>query len=206
MTTGNTAATHKQSPVQLHLGCGKRFIPGFVHIDMASFPHIDFKRDLRDLGCLPSGYADLIYACHVLEYFDRIEVVDVLKEWRRVLKSGGTLRVAVPDMESLISVYRAKGNLSQILGPLFGRWEINPGTVVYHKTVYDFGSLADVLATAGFSGARRYDWRSTVHKEYDDFSQAYFPHMAKHSGTLISLNVEANKPGESATHLGSLST
>lgn len=38
---------------------------------------------------------ELIYACHVIEYFDRIEVLDVLHEWRQVLKSGGFLRLAV---------------------------------------------------------------------------------------------------------------
>ena len=32
---------------------------------------------------------DLIYASHVIEYFDPIEVVEVLKDWKRVLKTDG---------------------------------------------------------------------------------------------------------------------
>jgi len=40
---------------------------------------------------------------------------------------------------------------------------------------------------------RRYDWRQTLHKDHDDHSQAYIPHMDKENGRLISLNVEAEK-------------
>lgn len=46
---------------------------------------------------------------------------------------------------------------------------------------------------AGFKDVRRYDWRQTEHKDYDDFSQAYIPHMDKENGLLISLNIEATK-------------
>jgi predicted SAM-dependent methyltransferase len=33
--------------IKLHLGCGKRYIPGFIHIDLADYPHIDYKEILR---------------------------------------------------------------------------------------------------------------------------------------------------------------
>src|SRR3989338_10622010 len=110
--------------MKLHLGCGKRQIPGFVHVDLADFPHIDHKRDVRDLSCFGSDTAELIYACHVLEYFDRGEVLDILTEWKRVLKPGGMIRLAVPDAESLFEVYRKTRDLSLILGPLYGRSSI----------------------------------------------------------------------------------
>jgi hypothetical protein len=82
--------------------------------------------------------------------------------------------------------------LDKILGPLYGRMEIN-GKYIYHKTVYDFVSLKKVLEEAGFKNVRKYDWRKTIHKDYDDHSQAYYPHMQKETGILISLNVEATK-------------
>ena len=83
--------------LQLHLGCGKRYIPGFVHVDTAAFPHIDYRHDVRTLPMFDDNSVDLIYACHVIEYFDRIEVLDVLREWHRVLKPDRVLRLAVPD-------------------------------------------------------------------------------------------------------------
>ena len=180
--------------VQLHIGCGKRYIPGFIHIDLADFSHIDYKTDVSDLSMFKDNSVDLIYTCHVLEYFDRIQVKDVLKEWRRVLKPKGILRVAVPDFEALIKVYQQYGNLSLIIGPLYGRWEIEGSKkVVYHRTVYDFESLKKVLESAGFVNIHRYDWRKTIHKDYDDYSQAYIPHMDKEHGLLISLNIEGEK-------------
>jgi hypothetical protein len=64
---------------------------------------------------------------------------------------------------------------------------------IYHKTVYDFKSLKKLLESAGFRNIHRYDWRKTIHRDYDNCSQAYIPHMDKKRGILISLNVEARK-------------
>ena len=183
--------------IKLHLGCGKRHIPGWIHIDLADYPHIDFKQRVDDLSNFEDNTVDLIYASHVLEYFDRFEARKVLLEWRRVLKPGGILRLAVPDFEALVWVYLKYKDLNLIHGPLYGRWEI-PGSkepvIIYHKTCYDFASLQKILLDAGYTNIHRYDWRQTEHKDYDDYSQAYIPHMDKERGKLISLNVEATKP------------
>jgi predicted SAM-dependent methyltransferase len=180
--------------MKLHLGCDKRFIPGFVHIDLADHPHIDHRHDVRTLPMIADGAAELVYACHILEYFDRVEVRDVLAEWKRVLRPGGTIRLAVPDFEALIAVYGDTKDLNKVIGPLYGRWPV-PGTTttIYHRTVYDLASLARVLEEAGFTDPRRWDWRTTEHAAVDDYSQAYVPHMDKAHGRLISLNVEATK-------------
>jgi predicted SAM-dependent methyltransferase len=180
--------------LKLHVGCGKRYLPGFVHVDLADYPHIDWRRDVHDLSFLPPASADLLYASHVLEYFDRWEVKDVLRNWREVLRVGGTLRVAVPDFEAMSEVYQKGKKLDHILGPLYGRMEVgNTDQMIYHKTTYDFVSLAKVLEECGFVDVRQYDWRETIHSEVDDHSQAYLPHMDKEHGKLISLNVEATK-------------
>lgn len=184
--------------MKLHLGCGKRYIPGFIHIDLNDFPHIDYQHDIRSLPMIKSNSVDLIYFCHGIEYFDRIEIVDVLREWKRILKKEGVLRLAMPDFEALVKVYRKYKDLDKILGPLYGRWEIKrkmgKTEVLYHKTVYDFKSVKELLESQGFIKVKKYDWRKTIHKDYDDFSQAYIPHMDKEHGLLISLNIEAVKP------------
>jgi len=183
-------------PLNVHLGCGKRVLPGFINVDIADYAHIDHKHDVRTLPFFDDASVDLIYASHVLEYFDRAEAAIVLAEWRRVLKVGGVLRLGVPDFEAMVEVYRETSDLNLILGPLYGRMQ--PGgqgdaPVIYHKTVYDFAALAALLEAAGFENTRRFDWRDTVHKDHDDHSQAYIPHMDKDNGRLISLNVEADK-------------
>jgi len=69
----------------------------------------------------------------------------------------------------------------------------NGQKTLYHKTVYSFDSLKDLLEENGFNNVHRYDWKNTIHKDYDDHSQAYFPHMDKENGLLVSLNIEATK-------------
>jgi predicted SAM-dependent methyltransferase len=183
--------------IKLHLGCGRRYIPGFIHIDLADYPHIDYKTDISDLPMFGDESVDLLYCCHALEYFERQEAQEkVLPEWHRVLKRSGMLRLAVPDFEALVKVYQEYRDLGLVLGPLYGRMVIETPQerkTIYHKTVYDFRSLKDILEETGFTNIHRYDWRKTVHKDYDDFSQAYIPHMDKEKGLLISLNIEAEK-------------
>ena len=137
---------------------------------------------------------DLIYSSHSFEYFDRHDAIEVLGEWGRVLKPGATLRLAVPDFDKLIEIYQDSGDLDSITGPLFGRMKIDTESgsrKLYHKTVYNFDSLKNLLKNTGFKRIRRYDWKKTIHKDYDDHSQAYYPHMDKENGMLLSLNVEA---------------
>lgn len=181
--------------IQLHLGCWKRNIPGFIHIEQADFPHIDYKTSIDKIPMFADESVDLIYCSHAFEYFDRQEAKLVLKEWWRVLKKGGLLRLAVPDFSALLKVYEKTGDLDKILGPLYGRMEIfTPSPkIIYHKTIYDFISLKKLLEDNGFSQVARYDWRERIHKDFDDHSQAYYPHMDKDNGILISLNLEAVK-------------
>lgn len=181
----------------LHLGCGRRYIPGFIHIDLSNYDHIDYVHDVCTLPMFNNDTVDLIYACHLISYFDRYEIVHVLKEWRRVLRSGGILRLSVTDFEVISKLYNEEYTLSDILGPIFGRWDTGNG-IVYQKTIYDYDSIYELLSSIGFTNIRRWDWRQTIHKDYDDYSQAYLPWTGivdeeYKSGTSISLNVEADK-------------
>jgi len=174
---------------KLHLGCGWRnFGPDWVHIDGGDYDHLD-SHSVCDLPYEDKS-VDLIYASHVLAYFDREEAETVLREWRRVLKEGGTLRIATPDFEAMNTLYTSgEYTLDSFLGPLYGKMSMGDRTI-YHKTAYDTESLKNLLLKAGFRDIIIYDWQDTVHAQFDDHSQAYLPHMDKESGTLISLNME----------------
>lgn len=114
--------------MKLHLGCGKRFLPGFVHVDLDDFPHIDHRSSIASLDYLSTDSVSEIYSSHSFEYFDRSESRIVLKEWFRVLQPGGIIRLAVPDFDSLVEIYLQTKDISKILGPLFGEWAVfSPG-------------------------------------------------------------------------------
>ena len=179
--------------MKLHLGCGSKHIPGFLHVDALAYPHVDVVGPVDVLPFAADGAAELIYACHVLEHFGRQSVAKVLSEWFRVLKPGGLLRLAVPDFGAAARLYaerRLPNGLIEITGLIVGgqRDEYD-----YHKAVFDEPTLATTLRSVGFREVRRWDWRATEHAGMDDYSQAYLPHMDKEHGTLVSLNLEAVK-------------
>ncbi len=184
----------KQPPIKLHLGCGKRFIPGFVHVDDVQFPHVDHVQDIRSLPQFEDQSVDLIYACQVIEYFDREEILPILREWRRVLSPGGVLRLSVPNFEVITKLYAAGLSLDWFLGTLYGKIDAGGGGYRYHRTTYDEPSLRHVLEAAGFVEAELWLWQDAEHRGVDDFSQAYFPHMEKERGILFNLNMQARRP------------
>lgn len=173
--------------MKLHLGCGDKHIPGWVHWDARPLPHVDRVVDVRYLPT-NDGTVEVIYACHVLEHVGRRDVAQVLSEWHRVLMPGGILRVCVPDIAALFCLYMLTVDLSLLLGPLYGRQDYTDNT---HRCGFDEPTLSAVLVEAGFSSPRRYDWRTTEHADLDDGSQHYHPHMDKDRGLLLSLNMEA---------------
>ena len=180
------------SEVKINMGCGWRdFGKDWIHIDGGDYSHLDYK-SITDL-VFEDGTVDLIYSSHVIAYFDRVEIVEVLKEWRRVLKPGGTLRLATPDFEVMTHLYhKGKISLSEMVGPLYGKMDMGDKSI-YHKTTYDESTIKQILENSGFSQIIRYNWRETEHSDFDDHSQAYIPHMDKENGTLVSLNVECIK-------------
>ena len=118
---------------------------------------------------------DYIYSSHLIAYFDREEIIPVLKEWHRVLKPGAKLRVATPDWDVL------RRMATPLLGPLYGKMSEPP---IYHKTVYGYTGLKKLLEDTGFTDVGYYDHKKTEHAKFDDHSAAYF------NKTLISLNVQ----------------
>ena len=178
--------------IKINMGCGERnFGSDWIHIDGNDFKHVD-SNDIW-LEEYPNDIVDLLYTSHMIAYFDREEIVGLLKRWYSVIKSGGVLRIATPDFRNMVTLYRGLGyKLDSFLGPIYGKWPLK-GKNIYHKTIYDFDSLKKLLMEVGFKNVERYDWRETEHAEFDDHSQAYLPHMDKENGTLISLNMECIK-------------
>lgn len=175
--------------IKLHLGCGEKYLDGWIHIDLSHYPHIDYpSHDIATLPMFEDNVISEIYAAHVFEYFSREKAIEVLKEWHRVLEFGGTLRLSVPDFQSLVSVYIQHGNLTLIHGLLFGNMKVE-NKEFWHRTVYDEASLSTLLLATGFRSIYRWDWRDFFPPDYDDYSAAYIPHMDFEHGTLVSLNL-----------------
>lgn len=177
--------------VKLHVGCGPRnFGEEWVHLDGGYHKHVDIQlvgTEIVTLSGAPKP-ADIIYASHLLEYFDWQDGIKLLKAWRDRLNVGGIIRLSVPDFSALCDLYFFRGSLQDIIGPLFGRMLMN-GRAIHHKSVYDTLTLRRAFVAAGFKQEeiREWAWPDKYAVKYDDYAQAM-----KH-GRHISLNIEAEK-------------
>ncbi len=89
----------------LNLGCGQRFRPEWVNLDLhpagANVQRWDLQRKLP----FSDGSFDVVYHSHVLEHFSKAEGLRFLGECHRVVRPGGIIRVAVPDLEKIARLY-----------------------------------------------------------------------------------------------------
>lgn len=89
----------------LNLGCGSRFHSNWENLDFsAASPRVRVY-DLRKGIPFPDSSFDVVYHSHLLEHFPRQFAPSFLRECHRVLKSGGLIRVAVPDLEKIARLY-----------------------------------------------------------------------------------------------------
>ena len=182
--------------IKINLGCGWRnFGRDWTHIDGGDYTHLDKTHRDLELSKFANNSIDLVYASHLIAYFDKVELKRLLKEWHKKIKRGGVLRLATPDFAAMSKLYtQGKINLVDIEGPLYGKMMMGEETI-YHKITYDLNTLTDLLEEAGFKRPLAYNWRDTEHAQFDDHSQAYLnPKGDREKGTLISLNIQCTKP------------
>ena len=176
---------------KLNLGCGDRKIPGFINVDSRKDVEPEVCIDLVDLDKnFKDGEADLIYLCHVLEHIEKRDISSFVECLYRKLRVGGTLRVSVPDFDSIVNYYNITKDVEPLQALLHGGHKYRED---YHFASYNLSKLTRLLVSFGFKGVKRYDWRQTEHFYIDDYSQSYLPHLDKQNGMLMSLNVEAIK-------------
>lgn len=91
-----------ESLVRLNLGCDRVQMSGFLGVDSRPEVDPDIVADVRDLSMFEDDSVEEVYASHVLEHLTWDDGLAALTEWRRVLKPGGMLTIAVPD---LVQIY-----------------------------------------------------------------------------------------------------
>lgn len=107
-----------------------------------------------------TGSVDVVYSSHMIEHLDRHEAWLFLLECMRVLKPGGTLRLAVPNLKWSILEYMEKGNADHFIAQLQFDIDKPRGLVARvhrfltggrgHHWMYDGPSLSRLVGEAGF--------------------------------------------------------
>ncbi len=122
------------------------------------------RHDCRKPLKFPDASADHILCSHFLEHVYPAEADKILEDFHRVLKTGGTLHLIVPNLETMIRNYlkrQASGAADALLSDTDLSHE-NPPTFRYrvleflgyqgmqHRWMYDKASLTRKLMNGGF--------------------------------------------------------
>jgi SAM-dependent methyltransferase len=129
---------------------------------------------------LPSACADYVYSSHFLEHLSKRHGARLLAEAFRVLRPGGIIRIAVPDLQQMIDAYQA-GQKEAALDGIFAYLDL--GYFARHRYMYDYQMLSDRLLACGFTDVRRCA-----------FQVGQVPDIATLDNRPGSLVVEAAKP------------
>jgi len=189
---------------RLHLGCGLKAPEGWVNVDGSwnawLHQHTRLISVLKTVGVvsnqqksiqwpkniliwnlrkgLPfsSEHFECVYASHILEHLYHDDAAALLKEAHRVLRTGGIVRIAVPDLRSLVNDYleeKSSANGKSVAAAhrlqeaMLLRDKNRPRggilKTIYnstqdlhtHKWLYDEESLREFMTEAGFTGIRR---------------------------------------------------
>lgn len=97
ITRRNLARLANQRTRMLDIGPGALRLPGFETLDVVLAPRLDYLVDASDRLPFKDGVFDVVHASHVLEHLPWHKSAQVLREWARIVKSGGSLEVWVPD-------------------------------------------------------------------------------------------------------------
>jgi len=157
----NNSMPNTNDPIKLNLGCGDKILDGYVNVDVVESragKKPDVICDLHDLSKFKSNSVDEILAVHVVEHFWQWEVVDILKEWTRVLKPGGKMILECPNLISAAEEFLKNSDIAAMGGPEGQRsmWVFygDPGwkdPLMIHRWGYTPRSLATVMAAAGLT-------------------------------------------------------
>lgn len=127
--------------MKYNIGAGSKPIDGFVNMDIGD-----------DITLTNYNDAEVIYCSHFLEYFDKVEVMGLLRCWYFAMQEGGELFISVPDFAKVVEIYQEQGIIMD--GALYGKMG-NP--FIYHKSIFDRKTLREALLLAGFRNVTKFE-------------------------------------------------
>jgi|GEM_PF-404064 len=87
----------------LNIGSGNRKLPGFINIDLED--GADIVCDVTNGLPFDDASVDGIYSEHFIEHISQADAMRFFRECRRILKPGGRLRLATPDLDFIVNRY-----------------------------------------------------------------------------------------------------
>jgi predicted SAM-dependent methyltransferase len=166
----------------LELGSGpKKGVNGWLTVDIVE--GADLHWDLTRRLPFDDNEVSRIYCSHLLEHFGIRELVALLADCRRILRSGGVMSVAVPNARIYLDGYQASetfdGDRFFQYRPAvsqFGRIDI-VNYIAYmdgaHRYMFDEENLLAVLRSADFSAVKLRGFDEELDRQDRDYESLY---------------------------------
>jgi predicted SAM-dependent methyltransferase len=165
--TSPKIATNPATAVKrLNWGCGGHTLPGWINSDQKEAPDIDLTCDIAQGLPLETGSIDYAVSIHALPEVPLDRIVPVLAELRRVLKPGGVLRLALPDLLKGVAAYQ-RGDRDYFLVPDEDARRLGAKLIVqliwygYSRTLFVPEFVEEMLQKAGFARVEHCTYRQT---------------------------------------------
>jgi len=180
-----TVPKNMEGSRKLHIG-GITRKKGWENFNALPDVTVDHLGDAADLSRFEDNTFKDIYASHVLEHFEyQFQLKPVLAEWLRVLASGGTLYLSVPDMDVFAEIWNKNGTTDDnrffIMQMIFGG---HKDSFDYHYSGFNEAILSQYLKEIGYVDICR----------VSDFGFFNDTSCMKFKGVPVSLNITARKP------------
>jgi predicted SAM-dependent methyltransferase len=95
-----------RNPVsRLHLGAGDSTLPGWLGTDIAPGSPGILCMDARKPFPVPDQSFNYVFCEHMIEHISWHEGAFMLRECYRIIRPGGTIRIATPDLAVLLGLY-----------------------------------------------------------------------------------------------------
>ena len=89
----------------LNLGCGQQFHRDWFNVDIVSNSEYVQAYDLRRGIPFADNFFEVVYHSNILEHFRKDAAWFFVQECVRVLRPGGILRIATPDLRRIVEEY-----------------------------------------------------------------------------------------------------
>lgn len=154
---------------KLHIGAGPALLEGWLNTDLAPASPQVALLDATKPFPLPDASFDYAYSEHMIEHLPYAAGLAMLRECCRVLRPGGTIRIATPDLAVFLGLY---GHESEPACDRYVHWATDRylnghGTYLAslvinnifrdwgHQFLYDGDLLGRALMDSGFARVRR---------------------------------------------------
>jgi len=150
---------------KLQIGCGKVLLDGWLNSDIRQdIPGVCYL-DATNSFPIPDSTFDYVFSEHIIEHLPYDGGASMLRESFRILKPGGKVRIATPDLKKILALYSGQPTAEQ---ERYIHWSVDkhlgnigiyaPQFVINnffdswgHRFIFDVPTLSALLKSIGFT-------------------------------------------------------